>query len=94
MFDPAAVVYKRWLDLSANIKAFTVFIALVPHEQYPMSPQSFVTLECDIYATVHAKYKWRKAFSQNLCVYCENQSKKLFWSFSWDCSKRFSEISI
>ena len=47
-----------------------------------MSPQSFVTLECGIYATVHAKYKWRKACNQNLCVYCENQSKKLFWSFS------------
>ena len=47
-----------------------------------MSPQSFVTLECGIYAAVHTKYKWREAFNQNLCVYCENQSKKLFWSFS------------
>lgn len=51
-------------------------MALAPHEQCPVSTQSFVSLDCGIYATMYAKCKWREAFNQNLCFFCENQSKK------------------
>lgn len=51
-------------------------MALAPHEQCPVSTQNFVSLECGIYATMYAKCKWREAFNQNLCVFCENQLKK------------------
>ena len=42
-------------------------MALAPQEQCPVSTQSFVSLECGIYATMYAKCKWREAFNQNLC---------------------------
>ena len=50
-------------------------MALVPHEQYPVSVQTSATLECGIYATMHAKYKWREAFNQNLCFFVKINQK-------------------
>ena len=69
-------------------------MALAPHEQCPVSTQNFVSLECGIYATMYAKCKWREAFNQNLCVFCENQLKKNFISPSWETAPNVSEKSL